>query len=257
MKQCSKCKQLLEFSFFYKKQTAYSSQCKTCLSLANQHRYMYKQDSIKKQASEYYKTNQTQILNREANKRATASPERKEKLAEYHRKYRELNKEQIKEVRKQWYSNTLEDRQNYSRKYIKEWNQKNKHIVLWCTLLTTCFNRLKTKKTDNTQKQLGYAHKELKERMESYFTTDMTWENHGSFWNAHHNIPVTWFNPEAPASIVSHLKNLYPLDKKTNFSIGNRKVLYPVDEEYKKQAQQWLLPNFLHILNNNEHIYNQ
>lgn len=257
MKQCSKCKKTFEFSCFYKKQTTYSSQCRTCLSLANQQRYGEKRDFIKKQASTYYKANQTQVLAREAEKRITASTEQKQKHAEYHKKYRELNKEQIKEVRKQWYSNTLEDRQNYSRKYIKEWNRKNKHSVLWCTLLTTCFNRLKTKKTDKTQEQLGYTHKQLKERMENYFTESMTWENHGTLWNAHHNIPVTWFKPETPASVVSHLENLYPVDKKVNFSIGNRKILYPVGEDYKNQAQQWLSSEYVRILNNNEHIYNQ
>lgn len=252
MKQCSKCKQFFEFSLFYEKQIGYSSQCKACLSLANQQRYKNKKDLIKQQTLKYYRANQAKILDREAKKRSNATPEQKQKLAEYHKKYKEINKEQIKQTRKQWYLNTLEYRRDYSRKYIKEWNYKNKHIVLWCTLLTTCINRLKTKKTDKTQKQLGYTHQELKERMENRFTNGMSWENHGSFWNVHHNIPVTWFKAETPPSIVSHLYNLYPLDKKVNLSVGNKKILYPVLGEYKNKAQQWLLPEFVHILSKDE-----
>jgi len=249
MKQCSKCKNTLEFSSFYKKQNNYSSQCKTCLSTANKTRYEEKQEHIKEKAQEYYKNNQDTILKREKAKRETLPESKKIKIAKYQKEYRKKNKEQIMEVRKKWYSETQPERRAYSKKYIKQWNQDNKHIVLWCTLLSTCFTRLKTNKTDTTHNQLGYSHEQLKQHIEKQFTGLMTWQNHGVYWNAHHNIPVTWFKPETPAAIVSSLLNIYPIDKKTNFSIGNRRIHFPVDENYKKEVEQWLYEDFKRILN--------
>lgn len=253
MKQCSRCKETLQLSSFYRKQNGHSSQCKLCLRVKNQKRYLENRESIKEQTLEYYKANKEVILKKEAEKRNNNSTEQKQKIAEYQKQYREANKERISKVRKEWYTATAATRRDYSRKYIKEWNEKNKHIVVWCTLLTTCFNRLKTKKTDKTQEQLGYSHKNLKDRMENYFEEGMSWDNHGTVWSVHHNIPVTWFTPETPASIVSHLDNLYPVTTKLNSSISNKEILYPVVSNYKKQVKQWLLEAYLPILDTNEH----
>jgi len=255
MKACSKCKNQLELIFFYKKQDKHSSQCKSCLSTANKARYNDKHVEIREKALGYYRNNQMDVLAREKQKRKKLSEEQKNKVAEYQKEYKRENKEQILEVRKKWYEETQATRRAYSKKYIKQWNQDNKHIVLWCTLLSTCFTRLKTNKTDTTYKQLEYSHQELKQHIEKHFTCDMTWQNHGTYWNAHHNIPVSWFRPETPAAIVSNLDNIYPLDKKTNFSVGNRRIYYPVVKGYKEKAEKWLYEEFKRILNIDEYGY--
>lgn len=244
MKQCSKCRKVLEVSLFYKKGKNLSSHCKFCLKEANRIRYQKKQQSIKEKTNQYYKDNKDMILNKQKKKREALPEDRKFKLAEYQKEYRKKNKENIKETRQKWYLKTQNTRRAYSKEYIRQWNKQNKHIVLWCTLLSTCITRLKTAKTDTTVKQLGYTHQQLKQHMEKHFTDLMTWENHGSYWNAHHNIPVTWFRPDTPASVVSSLDNLYPLDKKVNYSIGNKRLYFEVVEGYKKEAYKWLHPDF-------------
>lgn len=255
MKVCSKCKNQLELTFFYGKQDNYSSQCKSCLSTANRTRYSKKHIEIKQKTLQYYNDNKSDVLKKEKEKRQNLTEEQKNKTSEYQREYKKKHKEQIAKTRKKWYQETQAERRAYSRKYIKQWNQDNKHIVLWCTLLTTCFTRLKTNKTDTTYNQLQYSHQELKQHIEKHFTSEMTWENHGTYWNAHHNIPVTWFKPDTPAHIVSGLSNIYPLDKKTNFSVGNKKIHFPVVEEYKQKAEKWLYEEFKPILNRNENSY--
>ena len=152
--------------------------------------------------------------------------EQKQQRREYHKAYSRSNKEQIQKVRTEWIRKNQKERREYGREYIRTWNKNNKHAVVWSTMLTTCIRRLKTGKTDKTYKLLGYTADELKNHLDAKLQPGMTWENHGIFWNVHHNVPVSWFKQSTPPAVVSHLLNLYPLEKSINYSVGNKKLYY-------------------------------
>jgi hypothetical protein len=54
-----------------------------------------------------------------------------------------------------------------------------------------------------------------------------------------HKIPITWFNEEAPLSIIWHLDNLQWIETKQNRAKGNRRM-HPVTEEYWNVALPYL-----------------
>lgn len=71
-------------------------------------------------------------------------------------------------------------------------------------------------------------------------------------WNFHqidHKIPLSWFEEYTPPYIVNDLRNLQPLDPSTNQSKLNR-YMDKVDEEYLKEARQYLKKSFLESLVN-------
>lgn len=76
-----------------------------------------------------------------------------------------------------------------------------------------------TKNKKKTREILGYSWKEFKEHMERQFVGEMSWDTYGSSgWSVDHILPVDWFikNDVFDIRIVNSLKNLRPLDHKTN-----------------------------------------
>jgi len=69
---------------------------------------------------------------------------------------------------------------------------------------------------------LGYSVEELKVHLESQFTPEMNWGNHGSYWHIDHCVPVSWFESEK-ALLQSGwaLGNLQPLERSANLRKHN------------------------------------
>ena len=108
--------------------------------------------------------------------------------------------------------------------YYKDSYKKNIHIHTWRNLLRNYLNRKNIKKSDSTLNLLKYSHIELKEHIESLFTSCMCWDNYGDYWQIDHIIPVSAFKPETPPSVVNSLENLRPLCKLVNNKKGNKMV---------------------------------
>ncbi len=51
-----------------------------------------------------------------------------------------------------------------------------------------------TKARKRYEDLVGYTTKELKEHLESFFQTGMTWENHGKVWEIDHVLPKAFFS---------------------------------------------------------------
>lgn len=79
---------------------------------------------------------------------------------------------------------------------------------------------------------LGYTENQLKEHLENQFTSEMTWDNYGSYWEIDHIIPINVFNYQAVSDkefkICWSLLNLRPLLCKENRERDRRKNI----EEY-------------------------
>ena len=79
---------------------------------------------------------------------------------------------------------------------------------------------------------MKYNSNDLKIHLESKFNQEIFWNNYGTFWEIHHNIPITWFKKDTPAFLVNNFDNLYPLNKKENRTIGNRYIKFPINQNY-------------------------
>jgi len=167
-------------------------------------------------------------------KKYKEAPGFKEKRKEYDKKRYQENKEFRNKQKKEWYYNNREHVLEQKKEYLsrvevkkrrKEWNKEynknnkdiiyryrrnNPHIIVWRSILNSTLKRMNTKKSGHTIEELGYNADELKLHIESLFTPDMNWKNHGE-WHIDHIKPVSSFDKNTDVSIVCALDNLQPL----------------------------------------------
>lgn len=110
------------------------------------------------------------------------------------------------------------DMSEYYKKYYKD----NIHLFAWRNLLKNYLNRKYLKKNDSTYNLLGYSYIELREHLESLFTSEMNWSNYGTYWQIDHIIPISRFLKETPVDVVNSLINLRPLCKEDNNKKSNK-----------------------------------
>lgn len=194
-----------------------------------------------------------------ANKK-TYRKKNKEKVLANVKKYKERNKEKVLEARRQRYQKTKEKSNKQSRAYyaenkerIKEWrkkyNEENKEKIrlrhsvnraekrkinpsykISCVMSNAIWSALKVKNSSKKgcswEKILGYTRDDLKSHLESNFTSEMTWENYGSYWHIDHIIPKSWFEysnfEDENFKKCWALNNLQPLKAQDNLSKCNR-----------------------------------
>jgi hypothetical protein len=185
----------------------------------------------------------------------------KEILNKYSKKFRENNREKLKEKRKKYYYDNIEMEKTKSRKKYKE-TTKNKPVILpktkeeikskkqeWVKnnrktinekkrykyqndifykLSHNVRNRLNSYlKLKNIQKKtktfdlLGCTSEFLKKYLESQFMDGMNWDNRNE-WHIDHKIPLSSAKTEEEIYELCHYTNLQPLWAFDNLSKGNK-----------------------------------
>jgi len=143
------------------------------------------------------------------------------------KKYRELNKDKLKEKYKR-------DREK-NPDYIKEWYKKNpsynseyeknrRKVDPIFYLRKKVRNRVRDyfrNKTKTTSEYLGCSFEYLKEHLEKQFKEGMTWENRGE-WHIDHIIPLSSGKSEEEIIKLCHYSNLQPLWAEENLKKGNK-----------------------------------
>lgn len=164
--------------------------------------------------------------NRRINQRAKFSEQRK-------RLY-QLNKTKINAACDKWWKDHPEKAREKYLKYLPRRQALRKHRRLTepqekikdaCrNRMGTLLRRAKIKKIERTFDFIGCTPSFLKEFLESKFTLGMSWENHGTFWEIDHVIPVSLFNlvDEVERRKAFHYTNCQPLEKMANRMKGNR-----------------------------------
>jgi len=153
---------------------------------------------------------------------------------DYFQKWIENNKDSHNQNTKSWVENNKDKVKEAQKRFRKKEAKNTPHKIKWKSLLRTTLVTLQQEKNDKTHVLLGYSPQQLKECL----------EHQGIDWNKHqvdHKIPITWFKSETPVSIVNDLRNLQPLDSKSNQSKGN-KYADKVSKEYFNIVKQWILP---------------
>jgi len=127
------------------------------------------------------------------------------------KRWREKNKDSVKEYVKTWY----EENKEHRKQYLKEYREKNidkirktkrdyernrkasdplyKLISNFRTAIYQVLKESNVEKNGHYFDILGYTPEELIVHLENQFTEGMTWENYGEF-HVDHKLPISSFN---------------------------------------------------------------
>ena len=195
-------------------------------------------EKIKEQQKKYYEDNKEQKKKyREENKEKLKElnkkyyEDNKEQIKEQKKKYREENKEKIKELNKNYYEENKDKIKEYQKKHrednkekVKERENKYKNNRYRTDInfrVSKCIRRsiyrmfIGGVKTGKSMELLGCDINFIIEHLESQFTDEMNWENHGDIWHIDHIKPMAKFNNLSTCPIEQRLcsnwRNLQPL----------------------------------------------
>lgn len=130
-------------------------------------------EKVAKTQKKYYDNNKEKI--KENGK--IYREEHKDELNEYNREYSKNNREYFKLKKKEYTSS--EKGKETKRNWCNKYNNENKHIVAWISMLRRVILQLQQNKNDSTLNVLGYSAEELKKHIENNFLTGMSWDNYG------------------------------------------------------------------------------
>ena len=90
-----------------------------------------------------------------------------------------------------------------------------------CTMSKNIWKALKGAKSEQHWEDIvGYSIEQLCQHLESQFTSEMSWDNFGSYWEIDHIIPKNTFNfnsyQDKQFKLCWSLENLRPLSKTDN-----------------------------------------
>jgi hypothetical protein len=160
----------------------------------------------------------------------------KDKIADYNKKYKEEHKDEIIKYNHDYNILNRESIQRRHTTYLREKRKTDPNYKIGLT----CRNRIKklVKGQRNTSKLIDCSSDFLLEWLQSNFTVEMTFENHGTYWHIDHVIPCKHFDltNEKQLKLCFHWSNLQPLKSTTNLS---KKDTISKDEVYN----HWLKVN--------------
>lgn len=141
--------------------------------------------------------------------------ENKEKEKERHKKYRQEHREEIREYAKKYYQEHREEYREYGREYTRQRRREDPKYRLDSNMTTVIWEALKDNKAGRHWENLvGYTLEKLMQRLSVNFTKGMTWENYGE-WHIDHKKPKSWFKYESAEDkefkLCWSLANLQPL----------------------------------------------
>ena len=148
--------------------------------------------------------------------------ENKDKLRESGKKYREENKDKIRQRNKKYFAENKDKLiEGISKRYKKDPNFRLKKLISYRVREELKKNNIK--KISKSPELLGCTVQEAREHLEKQFKEGMTWENHGLYgWHIDHIIPCASFDLTDPDQQKKcfHYTNLQPLWAKENLIKG-------------------------------------
>jgi len=159
---------------------------------------------------------------------------------EYMKKYRQRNKEKLKDYIENWRIENVDKfqsgRRNYYEKKKEEIKKKNYE---YCktrkstdplyklsrgirALILISFRNQFTTKSKKTLEILDCSFEEFKLHLESQFDDKMNWENQGTYWHMDHIIPISSAETEEDVYRLNHYTNFQPLYWLDNLKKSNK-----------------------------------
>lgn len=233
LKTCTKCGRTLDISQFHKdkrNKDGHVNQCKDCVNAYTAAYDARPENKLRKKlkSAEYRQ-----------------KPENIKKMKEYSKNYRETHKEQILQYSREY--NKRPDVQEKKRQtgLTQEFKQKKNTInnkrrfedpyyrlsMNMYSLINACLSG-QIKESLSLYQRCGYTTQQLRQHIESQFTSEMNWSNYGSYWEVDHIEPRIKFYYESyndeQFKQCWALSNLRPLTVKENQS----RLRYYKEEEY-------------------------
>ena len=171
----------------------------------------------------------------------------KECVAEKGRIFRDENKEKIRREKQEYY---FSNKEHIQRRIIK--NTKRR---LACDPTFRMITRVRKRFRDifktksfskYKEKIIGCTASFLREHIEAQFTSEMTWENYGKYWNIDHIVPVSVLEKDhSKLYLIFNYRNHQPIlcgdnfTKSNNLDIAKQNLLakiekFGVDSVYKE-----------------------
>jgi len=180
-------------------------------------------ENNKERAKQYYLSNKEQIKERVRRWKM----DNKKRINEQARQYRSNNKKYVNELEKRY---RLGDKYKERRKqYLNLRRTIDPVFKLRERISKSVRKALKLQgsaKNSATWSKLPYTPQQLREHLESQFDSNMSWENHGTYWHIDHIHPQSLL----PFDSMDHpnfqkcwaLENLRPLEAIENIRKGNK-----------------------------------
>ena len=185
------------------------------------------QKSIKEKRKIYNQSNKDKI--KEYSDYYRSIPGNREKIYEQRKSYNQDNKDKIREYALEWnQENRTRLNEWYKNQYESDPNYKMRKLIS-SRVISALDGKNKSKRIVEI---LGCNIEEFKQHIESLFSPEMTWENHGDIWEIDHILPCASFDFTQEDSLEKcfHYSNHQPLFKTTEIAesfgytdqIGNR-----------------------------------
>ncbi len=222
-KRCGRIKYLSEFTENKKCKNGRSGSCKKC-SNENHRKWNAKnrektRERCRKQYAKYPE------MERERCRKWRA--EHREYIKEVYRKGMIENAERIRDRCRKWQARNPE-KTKASQKKANAKIRNTPKGKLNLNIRSGIWRSIRGEKCWRHWEDLvQYTIDQLKRHLEKQFTSEMTWENYGSYWHIDHKIPISAFNFGKPEDFDFKqcwaLKNLRPLEARENI-IKNAKI---------------------------------
>jgi hypothetical protein len=220
MKTCKKCEESKDYSSFYKDKSikdGFDIYCKECNKIRKAQYYLDNKEWIDERNSKWKEANRDKL--REDGK--VYYQLNKEKTAENKKEYRLKNKDIIRIKNKEYWETKGRERK---RLRDKERMKNDPLFKLRRTIKCLIYNSIKNGgfgKKSKSNEILGISYNEFKLYIENKFSEGMTWENHGD-WHFDHITPISWAKTEDEIYKLNHYSNFQPLWREDNLSKGNK-----------------------------------
>ena len=140
------------------------------------------------------------------------------------KKYRQENKNKLREYDKKYQKENKKNRKEYFKKYQKERRKKDTLFKIKHNSRIRTYKAFKNKgysKNTKTQEMLGVDWQVAKQHIERKFTKGMNWGNYGD-WHIDHIIPLASANTPERLKQLCHYTNLQPLWAEENLSKNDK-----------------------------------
>ena len=146
----------------------------------------------------------------------------KEHVSTYNKNWKGENKEHISIYNKEY---NVENRDKIQVRQTKQHRERRK-VDMKYKMSITIRNRLQKfykGKRPKTMGLVGLPLNKFTEWIETNFTPDMNWNNHGIEWHIDHVVPCQWFDLSdlTERMVCFHWSNMRPLKSERNLSRGN------------------------------------
>lgn len=149
---------------------------------------------------------------------------RRDNHARIRKNYGTRNLSKVRLRAAKWNRDNKQKRNLRLREWMRARSKTNVQYRLGKNLRTRIWWAMKAQmcRSKNVVSLLGCSVSELKQKLETQFTSGMTWENYGSFWEIDHKTPCISFDLADPLQKQKcfHFSNLQPLSITANRSKG-------------------------------------